>query len=370
MAVPFLDLKAQYARIRHEIEPIVLERLAACDYVFGASVKAFEADFARYCGVEHAIGCANGTDALELLVRGLGFGEGDEVIIPANTFIATAVGLMRAGVKPVVVDCEEVGFGIDPLKIEAAITARTKAIMPVWLFGGVHRCDEVAAIAARRGLMLLEDASQAHGARAGGKRTGALGRGAAFSLYPGKNLGAYGDAGILTTDDPKLAQACRDVRNYGSEVKYQHPIFGYNSRLDTIQAAILQVKLRHLETWRAERVRAAKAYDARLANVSHVVRPALLADGAHVFHLYVVRVAQRDGVLAKLTQRGIGAGIHYPVPVHLHGATKVLGYARGHFPVAERLADEILSLPMFPEITEPQIDEVVGALRAITAEVA
>ncbi|GAC1588190.1 MAG: DegT/DnrJ/EryC1/StrS family aminotransferase [Polyangiales bacterium] len=377
MSIPLVDLKAQYARIRHEIEPIVLERLAACDYVGGAAVRAFEGAFAKYCGASHSVGCANGTDGIELLVRACGYLPGDEVIIPANTFVATAVGLMRAGVKPVVVDCEEVGFGIDPSAIEAAITRKTKAIMPVWLFGAVHRFDEIAAVAKKHGLALLEDASQAHGASWKGARVGSLGTAAAFSLYPGKNLGAYGDAGVIVTSDDRIAQACRDVRNYGSEVKYQHPIFGYNSRLDTVQAAILEVKLRHLDTWIIERRAAAKAYDARFAalaekgvlTASALKRPALLGE-QHVFHLYVVRVRKRDAVLERLHKAGIGAGIHYPVAVHLHGATKSLGYTQGAFPMAETLSHEILSLPLYAEITEPQIDKVVDAVAEAVKEVA
>lgn len=369
MPIPLVDLKAQYARIRAEIEPVVLERLAACDYVGGGAVKAFEKAFAEYCGAKHGVGCANGTDAIELLARAFGLGPGDEVIIPADTFIATAVALMRAGVSVKVVDIDEVGYGMDPTKLEAAITKNTKAIMPVWLFGAVHRFDEIEAIAKKHGLAILEDASQAHGAKWSGRRVGSLGAGAALSLYPGKNLGAYGDAGVIVTSDDKLAQACRDVRNYGSEIKYQHPIFGYNSRLDTIQAAILEVKLRHLDTWIAERVRAAKAYDARLAKVDDVVRPSLLGEGQHVFHLYVVRVQKRDEVLKRLNAAGVGAGIHYPVAVHLHGATKSLGYQRGDFPIAERFADEIISLPLYPEITDAQIDEVVATLAKCVKEV-
>ena len=362
MRIPLVDLSAQYEALRGELEPIVLERLRACDYVGGASVKTFERSFATYCGARHAIGCGNGTDAIELLVRAAGLSRGDEVIIPASTFIATAVALMRAEVRPVVVDCEAGSAAIDVSSLEPAITPRTRAIMPVWLYGEIANHREIEAIAAKHNLAMFEDASQAHGATLDGVRAGALGRAAAFSLYPGKNLGAAGDAGVIVTSDDALAESCRALRNYGSEVRYEHPRFGYNSRLDTMQAAILSVKLRHLDAWNEARRRAAARYDARLSRSVEVERPRLTG-ASHVFHLYVVRVPNRDFVLQRLHAREIGAAIHYPVPVHLHGATRSLGYAPGSFPNAERRAREILSLPIYPEITDAQIDEVCDSLQ-------
>ena len=360
MRVPLVDLPAQWARIRAEVEPVVLARLAACDYVGGAAVAAFEQEFAAFCGAPHSVGCANGTDAIELLARASGLGDGDEVVIPANTFVATAVGLLRAGVRPVVADCDEEG-ALDPARLEEAIGPRTRAIMPVWLYGRIGRFDELAAVARARGLPIWEDAAQAHGASWNGVRAGALGDAAAFSLYPGKNLGAAGDAGVIVTGDARLAQACRDVRNYGSERRYEHPRFGYNSRLDTLQAAILSVKLRHLGRWNAERRLAARRYDERLRRLGAVRRPVLGGDD-HVFHLYVVRIPRRDAVLDHLQAAGVGAAIHYPRPVHRLGATTALLVGARPTPIADARAAEILSLPLYPELTEAQIDFVVDAL--------
>jgi dTDP-4-amino-4,6-dideoxygalactose transaminase len=359
--IPLVDLKAQHAEVADEIARGFAEVFAGTSFILGRHVAAFEEAFARLCGVAWCVGVGNGTDAIELMVRALGFGPGDEVLVPANTFIATALGVLRAGARPVLVDCDEHHL-MDPAKVEAKITPRARALLPVHLFGQIAAMEALGEIAARRGLVLLEDAAQSQGARRHG-RTGGFGAAAATSFYPGKNLGAYGDAGAVVTGSEEIAGKLRRLRNWGSETKYHHPELGFNSRLDTLQAVVLAAKLERLEDWNAARRRAAARYDALLADLPGVSTPAVLPGNEHAWHLYVIRVPRRDEVVGALNAAGIGAGIHYPTPLHLHGALRDLGYRQGDFPVAEKAAGEILSLPMHPHLTAEQQDRVVDALR-------
>lgn len=368
VSVPFVDLKTQYAHIADEVNKGVLDVLGACDFILGAKVKAFEKDFALYCGASYAVGVSSGTDAIHLALRALGIGEGDEVITQANTFIATVLAISYTGAKPVLVDVDEKTFNIDPEKLRKAITKKTKAIVPVHLYGRPAPMDEIAAVAREHKLFIVEDACQAHGAQYYGKKgvrkTGTLGDIAAFSFYPGKNLGAYGDGGAVTTNSPELHEKLRMLRDYGQSVKYHHRIKGFNSRLDTVQAAVLGVKLRHLDRWNALRADHACTYNELLTGVSEIKLPELVSDrGGHVYHLYVIRAEERVGLMDFLGSRSISAGIHYPVPNHLQEAFKDLGCTKGTFPVSERLADEVLSLPMFPELKYEQIKHVAGAIK-------
>ncbi len=359
--LPLVDLRAQYARIRDELNEAIGRTLERADFILGQELERFEEEFAAYCGARHCVGCASGTDAIQLLCRALEIGAGDEVVIPAMTFVATALGVSQAGARPVLADVDAETGLLDPQKAETAITPRTRAILAVHLYG---QCVDVAAfqdIAARRGVLFLEDAAQAHGASGGGRRAGALGRAAAFSFYPGKNLGAYGDGGCVTTADDAVAAKLRSLRNWGSPEKYRHDEMGLNSRLDTLQAAILRVKLRHLDGWNAARRRLAGEYDRALADLPNV-RLTRYNDGA-VHHLYVVRTPDRDAALRRLHAAGIGAGIHYPYAVHEHRAYRWLGYGPGAFPVAESLARQCLSLPLYPEMPAAAIARVTEALR-------
>lgn len=362
--VPLVDLKAQLPEIMDEVHAgwaRVLDRTA---FVLGPDVREFEEAFARLCGVAHCLGVGSGTDALDIALRALDVGPGDEVIVPANTFIASALAIVRVGATPVIVDSDPVFHLIDPTKIEDAITERTKAIMPVHLYGQIAPMAPIAEIAARRGLAVVEDAAQSQGATQGGRPAGSFGAISATSFYPGKNLGAFGDGGAVMTDDDTLAARVSSLRNWGSDVKYHHPEKGFNSRLDTLQAVVLNAKLSRLPAWNEARRAAARRYDALLAGLDGVTPPATLEGNEHIWHLYVVRVPRRDEVLAALHAAGIGAGIHYPVPMHLQGALSDLGLGEGAFPVAEAAAKEILSLPMYPEITAEQQERVVAALRA------
>jgi dTDP-4-amino-4,6-dideoxygalactose transaminase len=363
MNVPLVDLKAQHDQVRDEVErgwEAVLSRTA---FVLGDEVAEFEQAFAEFSGVRHCIGVANGTDALELALRAADIGSGDEVVVPANTFIASALAIARAGATPVLVDIDPEPHLLDVGRAAAAVTDRTRAVMPVHLYGQVAPMADLQEVAERHGLAVVEDAAQAQGAKQHGRPAGGFGRIAGTSFYPGKNLGAYGDAGAVLTDDDALAARVRALRNYGSEVKYHHPETGFNSRLDTLQAVVLSAKLRRLAAWNEQRRQAAARYDELLADLEEVVRPVTLDGNEHVWHLYVVRVPDRDAVLASLHGAGVGAGIHYPVPVHLQGAFAHLGKGPSSFPVTERAAAEILSLPMYAEITPAQQQHVVDALR-------
>ena len=362
MAVPFVDLKAQLASIRADVDAAIARVLDDTSFVLGPHLEAFERDFARFSEVKHVVGVGNGTDALELAFRALGLRG--EVVMPANTFVATPLAAVRAGLRPVFVDVDPDTLLLDPAKLDDAIGAETSALVPVHMFGQVAPMTRLAELAQARDLALVEDVAQAHGARREGKTAGTFGDIAATSFYPGKNLGAYGDGGAVMTDDDALAAEVRALRNYGSEVKYHHPKMGFNSRLDPIQAAILGVKLQHLSAWTRARRAAAERYDRLLADVDGVRRPVTPAGTEPVWHLYVVRVPERDRVMEAMRAAGVGVGVHYPVPCHLQGAFAKLGHARGDFPVAEEAAETMLSLPMFPEIAEAQQEEVVRALRA------
>jgi dTDP-4-amino-4,6-dideoxygalactose transaminase len=363
MSIPLVDLRIQYRDLASEVSAAMARVLDQSDFILGQEVTTFEREFADYCGVQHAVGCANGTDALELSCRALDIGPGDEVIIPAMTFVATALGPHLAGAKPILVDVLPDSALIDPARVEAAITPRTRAIIPVHLYGQCCDMEIIGAVARRNGLRIIEDAAQAHGAVIGERRAGALGDVAAFSFYPGKNLGAYGDGGCVVTNDFDIAQKVRLLRNWGSQKKYHHEIMGKNSRLDTLQAAILRVKLGRLNDWNAARRRHASRYDEVLAS-SPGVTLTRYSDGC-VYHLYVIRVEHRDRTLATLNAEGIGAGIHYPFAVHELGATKHLGFRAGDFPVAEAWARHCLSLPLYPELPSEVPARVADALRKV-----
>lgn len=362
--VPFVDLASQHAEVAAEVEAGIASVFARTAFVDGPAVADFEQQYAEFVGVDHCIGVGNGTDALELALRAAGVTAGGEVIMPANTFVATAEAASRIGAVPVPVDVDDDRLLVDPDAVEAAITPRTQAVAAVHLFGQLAPVARLAEICDAHGIALVEDAAQSQGARLDGRGSGGLARVGATSFYPGKNLGAAGDAGAVTTDDTTIAAEVRRLRNHGSSTRYVHDVIGMNSRLDTIQAVYLRAKLDRLEKWNELRVRAAARYDALLADVDHVRRPLLGAEGTHVWHLYVVRVADRDAVLAELGRAGVGAGIHYPYPVHLTGAYRHLGLGPGTAPVAEAAAGEILSLPMHPHLTEAMQDRVVEVLAA------
>jgi dTDP-4-amino-4,6-dideoxygalactose transaminase len=363
MRVPFLDLSAQQAEIADEVLPTWRAQFTAAAFIGGAEVDAFEREYAAYIGARHCVGVANGTDAVELALRAIGVRPGDEVIIPVNTFIATAEAVTRIGAVPVFVDVDAEHLLIDPAAVEAAITTRTRAIVPVHLYGQTAPMEDLTAIAARHGLLIVEDAAQSQGASSNVGRAGALGHVAATSFYPGKNLGAAGDAGAVLTDDPTVAEFVRNVGAHGSSVKYVHDRPGMNSRLDAVQATVLRAKLRRLDRWNAARRAAAARYADLLADLPGVRVPVTRPGNEDVWHLYVVRVADRDRVLAELAAAGIGAAIHYPTPLHLTNAYAGLGYASGQFPVAEAAAGRILSLPMFPHLALEQQVRVAVALR-------
>lgn len=361
-SVPFVDLGLQHRRIAGPVQAAITAIMDRTAFVLGPEVAAFEEEFARYCGVRHCIGVGNGTDALELALRGAGVGPGDEVVVPANTFVATAEAVLRAGASLVLADCTE-DFLIDPASVAEKVTARTKAVLPVHLYGQIAPVKALQD-AVGPSVLLIEDAAQAQGAAQADRRAGSFGVAAGTSFYPGKNLGAYGDAGAVVTDSDEVAERVRMLRNHGGIRKYEHTLVGTNSRLDGIQAAVLSIKLRELDAWNAERAEAAARYEELLRDVEGVVLPPVVPGNQHVWHLYVVRVPRRDAVLARLGEAGIGAGIHYPAPVHLLPAFADLGLPAGSFPTAERLAGEILSLPMFPGITREQQERVAEALRA------
>jgi dTDP-4-amino-4,6-dideoxygalactose transaminase len=360
--IPLVDLRAQHDQVADEVAEGWAEVLKATAFIGGPQVGAFEAEFAAYLGVEHCVAVGNGTDAIELALRALDIGPGDECVLPANTFIATAEAVARAGATPVLIDCDEDTGLLDAGLLADVIGARTKAVLPVHLYGQTAPVEQILPIARKAGASVLEDAAQAQGARRHGVMAGGLGDIAATSFYPGKNLGAYGDGGAVVTRDAALANQVKLLREHGSPQKYEHPVLGFNSRLDTLQAVVLSAKLRRLEGWNKARRAAATRYQTMLAGLSPLRRPVVLDGNEPVWHLYVVRVPDRDRVLGELHAAGIGAGIHYPTPVHLTGAFASLGKGPGSFPVAERVAGELLSLPLFPEITESQQERVVSVL--------
>lgn len=345
--------------------PAIEAVLESGQLFLGPNTRAFEAEFADYCGSRFAVAVGNGTDALHLALRAAGVGPGAEVITVSHTFIATVEAIDQVGARAVLVDVDPRTFTMDVDQVERHITPRTRAIIPVHLYGRLCPMDQLLAIARRHGLLVIEDASQAHGACDGrGRRAGSLGDLATFSFYYSKNLGAYGEAGAITTSDPELDRKLRLYRSHGEEVRYQHALLGFNCRPDEIQCTVLRIKLRHLDEWNGRRIQHAARYDELLADLP-VVRPELVANGEHVYHQYVIRTPRRDWLQAQLAQRGVGTGIHYPVPVHLQVAAHDLGYAQGDLPATEGIAREVLSLPMFPELTEEQIEYVAASLEAL-----
>lgn len=361
-SIPLVDLRAQYQSIAAELDDAIRGCLSRADFILGDDVSAFEREFAAFCEVRHCVGVGSGTDALHLACRALGIGPSDEVIIPAFTFVATAAGVCLAGAKPVLVDVDRDTATLDPECLGQAVTSKTKAIIPVHLYGQCAEMESISAWARERGLHVIEDAAQAHGAGYQRRKAGALGDVACFSFYPGKNLGAYGDAGCLTTDSEALAERLQSLRNWGAIQKYHHQHLGFNSRLDTIQAAILRVKLKHLVGWNEARSRIASRYTELLGRRSELTTPIVAPGRKHVFHLYVVRCADRDARLRRLNDRGIAAALHYPLPVHLLPAYQWLGYTRGAFPNAEAHAATCLSLPLYPELTDAQVAWIVEQL--------
>jgi len=361
MNVPFLNLGASYSELKAEIETAVLVSLRSGWYIGGKEVETFEHEFAAYTETHHCVGVANGLDALHLALRALDIGAGDEVIVPSNTYIATWLAVSQCGAIPVPVEPLESTCNIDPGRIEAAITPRTKAIIPVHLYGQPADLDSILAIAHKHGLRVLEDAAQAHGARYKGKRIGGHGDVVAWSFYPGKNLGALGDAGAVTTNDPDIADRIRVLRNYGSRVKYVNEVQGYNSRLDPVQAAALRVKLKVLDAWNSRRGKIAARYTAALAGTG-LVLPTVPAWAEPVWHLYVVQSSRRDALQKTLGEAGIGTLIHYPIPPHLQQAYAEAGYVKGRFPIAERLANQVLSLPIGPQLDDLSVAAVIAVL--------
>ena len=365
--LPLVDLKAQHASIAAEVRAALDNVMSKTDFILGADVHEFESEFARYCGAEHCVGLDSGMSALELGMRAMGIGPGDEVITPAGSFIASSSAISFTGATPVWVDVDAKTYNIDPALIEAAITPRTKAIMVVHLYGQPADMDPILAIGRKHDLPVIEDACQSHGAHYKGRRSGSMGVFGAFSFYPAKNLGAYGDAGALTTNDPELAEKIRMMRNYGQREKYDHVYLAWNRRLDTIQAAVLRVKLRHLDEWNEARKRVASLYGELLAG-SGVALPRTAAGAEHVYHLFVIQVDDRDRVQGELAAQGISTGIHYPLPIHLQEAYRSAGFGAGSFPVTEAAAKRILSLPMYPELTEDSVRRVAAALgQAVSA---
>ncbi len=363
MNIPLVDLKWQHQQIKEEVNEGFEEVMSTGAFIMGPPVHQFENDFAEFCGVKHCVGLGNGTDALEIAMRALGIGQDDEVILPANTFVASALAVMRCGAKPVLVDCDD-NHLIDVEHCEKKIGQNTKAIMAVDLFGQMPQMGKLEKIASSAGIVLVEDAAQAQGASHRGRPAGSYGSIAGTSFYPGKNLGAYGDAGAITTDDGQLANRARRLRNYGSEVKYHHPEVGFNSRLDTLQAVVLGAKLKHLTMWNKMRQEAADHYFDLLGEAQGIELPESSSENEHVWHIYAVRVQHREAVLTALHKVGVGAGIHYPIPIHLLGAFEFLGHKKGDFPKAESAASEMISLPMFPGISEAQQVAVARALVA------
>ena len=362
MNVPFFDIGPTHAAIAAELDAAWRATLDGRQFILGERVSAFESEFATYCATDHGIGVANGLDALTLILEGLGIGAGDEVIVPAHTFIATWLGVTRTGAKPVPVDCIASTGNIDPELVPAAITARTKALVAVHLYGMPAEIAPLQALAARHNFHLIEDAAQAHGARYRGGRVGSLGTAAGFSFYPTKNLGALGDGGAVVAHDAALARRIRLIRNYGSEKKYEHQVAGCNSRLDELQAAILSVKLRRLDGWNADRRRIAARYMNGLFGLPGLELPGVTEGAEPVWHLFPVRHAARDALADALNAAGVQTMVHYPVPPHLQPAYAALGYRTGQFPVAESIARTTLSLPIWPGLGDAQIDHVCAMI--------
>lgn len=362
--IPFLDLKAPYIELRNKIDAAVTRVLDSGWYILGPEVEAFEKEYANYCEAGNCIGVGNGLDALHLALLAMGVGPGDEVIVPSNTYIATWLAVSQCGATPVPVEPDEATYNIDPARIEAAITPRSKVILPVHLYGQPADLDPILEIALRYGLKVLEDGAQAHGARYKGKRLGGHGDAVAWSFYPGKNLGALGDGGAVTTNDPEIADRIRVLRNYGSRVKYVNEVRGFNSRLDPIQAAVLRVKLQHLDTWNERRQVIASFYQKNL-NKTGLILPYVPEWAEPVWHLFVIRHARRDTLQQRLAEAGIATLIHYPIPPHKQGAYADHGFHPDEFPLASRMADEVLSLPIGPQLSKEQYSVVLAELQQV-----
>jgi len=361
MKINFVDLGRQYKNIQDEIKEAIEGVMERCDFILGSEVGRFEKDFARFCQTKFCVGVDSGTSALKLALEACCIGKGDEVITVPNTFIATALAISEAGAKPVFVEINQDSYNIDTSKIESKITKKTKAILPVHLYGQMADMDPIMEIAEKHNLKVIEDACQAHGSVYKNKKAGSIGHVGCFSFYPGKNLGAYGDAGAITTNDPEITEKIQMLRNYGQKQKYHHLAKGMNHRLDTIQAAVLNVKLKYLEKWNEARKKLALLYNKKLDGI--VITPKEMNYGKHVYHLYVIRVTERDRLLEHLKSKGIAAGIHYPIPIHLQKAYSDFAIKEGSFPLTEDYSKKIISLPIFPELTEEEVDYVVDSIK-------
>jgi dTDP-4-amino-4,6-dideoxygalactose transaminase len=368
LTIPFLDIKAAYLELKDDLDAAYQRVMQSGWYILGEEVSSFERDFAVYCGVRHCIGVANGLDALHLILRGYGIGPGDEVIVPSNTYIATWLAVSQTGATPVPVEPDPRTYNLDPEKFERALTSKTRAVIPVHLYGQVADVEKIRVPAAMAGLKIIEDAAQAHGSEQLGKRTGALGDAAGFSFYPGKNLGAFGDAGAVTTDDDHLAESLRVLRNYGSRKKYYNEVKGYNSRLDPIQAACVGVKLKWLDDWNGRRRRLAAQYLSELGGISVLTLPEVLDGTLPVWHLFVIRCEQRDALKSHLEKRGVGTLIHYPVPPHLSDAYSRDPMPAYELPLAVEIAKTCLSLPIYPQMIGEQVSYVCDAVRSFFHE--
>lgn len=366
--IPFLDLRAAYLELKEEIDAVVARVMDSGWYILGTEVEAFETEWAEYCNARHCVGVGNGLDALHLTLRAMDVGPGDEVIVPSNTYIATWLAVSQCGATPVPVEPVEATCNLDPGRIEAAITPRTKVILPVHLYGQPADLDPILSIARQHGLRVLEDAAQAHGARYKGQRIGSHGDAVAWSFYPGKNLGALGDGGAVTTNDPELAQRIRLLHNYGSRVKYVNEVRGFNSRLDPLQAAVLRVKLKHLDAWNTRRAAVAEGYLEQLAGLD-LVLPVVPDWADPAWHLFVVRHARRDDLVWHLGEQGVGTLIHYPIPPHRQQAYEDLDLVPGSLPLAERMAAEVLSLPLGPHLGSVDVTAVIDAVRRASESV-
>jgi dTDP-4-amino-4,6-dideoxygalactose transaminase len=358
MKVPFLDLKAHHAPLIEKFDRAIREVIESSAFAGGPFVENFEEEFAAFCASAYAIAVGNGTDALWLALLALGIGEGDEVITVPNTFIATAEAITYCKARPVFVDVDQNTFTMNPAELEKSLTKRTKAIIPVHLFGQPADMDPILEFARANGLFVVEDAAQAHGAEYKGRKAGTMGDAGCFSFYPGKNLGAFGEAGAVVTNDPELRKQIQMLRDHGQSRKYYHSMMGWNCRMDGIQAAVLSIKLRHLDEANSLRRKHALEYNRAFSGIDEVLTPFEAKYARHVYHVYAIRVQERDTILRHLQEKGVGCAVHYPVPIHLQEACRNLGYQKGAFPIAENLADEFLSLPMFPELTEEQIEYV------------
>lgn len=365
--IPLLDVGESYRELKEEYDAAYHRVMESGLYILGEEVEAFEAEWAAACGAQHCVGVGNGLDALFLILRGYGIGPGDEVVVPANTFIATWLSVSHTGARPVPVEPDPATFNLDPDRVGAALSDRTRAIVAVHLYGQPARMDEILDIASRHGLPVIEDAAQAHGAEWKGQRAGGLADTAAFSFYPTKNLGAFGDGGAVVSHDRELVERVRMLRNYGCRSKYDNEVRGYNSRLDPLQAAFLRVRLRHLDVWNARRGETVRAYREGLAGIEECLLPSVLLDAKSAWHLFVIRHARRDGLRAHLARLRIGTGIHYPLPPHLSPAYADHGYRRGDLPITEELADTVLSLPLNPHLNAPAVDRVIDGVRSYSS---